>query len=210
MFVQRRNPRAEVWYPINIHITSERLQIFFSKFVEWLERNLDKPFALFLPIKGGQLISDPYGFISIDGVTKEDLAKFAPGLCDYVYQVPTDTVTHKPITVEKEWVESLKAEYERQLHEECAFTHGDSVLFKETAYKNLRAIFQHFMDTDQVYSRVLVNTFSAQFMVTVPTRYLEKVDPVTLGSSVMNKLDMFFIENVSFNEEEDDLSDESS
>jgi len=192
MFIARNNPQEKIWIPINMHITHERLQIFFTKFVAWLDMHMTKPWALFLPIKGSKLITDPLGFISIDDLDKNDLKLLDPSHCVYIYQVPTDPATREIGKVENSWIEYLRSEYENQLKEQCVFTHGDSVIFRETVYKNLRGIFQYHPDpVNPTYSTVAVNMFSAQFIVTVPSRYLEKhiqTDP----PATLNTLSMFF------------------
>ena len=47
MYIERPSadgvrPTLKVWIPINIHITHERLQIFFTKFVDWLDVKVKK------------------------------------------------------------------------------------------------------------------------------------------------------------------------
>ena len=146
MYVARNNPKEQVWIPINIHITHERLQIFFTKFVGWLDIHIKKPWALFLPIKGSKLITDPLGFISIDDLNKDDLKLLDPNHCAYIYQVPIDPATRQICRIDNQWIDELRTEYEHQLKEQCVFEHGDSVIFRETAYKNLRGIFQYHPD----------------------------------------------------------------
>lgn len=192
MYVSRNNPKCDIWIPINIHITHERLQVFYSKFVSWLDAKMSKPWALFLPIQGSKLITDPYGFISIDDVTKSDINMFDPSVCPFVYQIPIDPATRKMCQVEGEWIQYLRSEYEAKLQNECTFTQGDSVIFKETIYKNLRGIFQFHDDpTNPVYSTVAINMFSAQYLVTLPSRYLEKY--VESDAADINNLSLFFV-----------------
>ncbi len=191
MYISRGNPKEELWLAINIHITHERLQVFFTKFVAWLDLHVKKPYSIFLPIKGAKLITDPYGFLAIDDLTKEDLKALDPTHCSFIYQIPIDPCTRKVSQVENEWIQSLRLEYEDQLKDDCTFASGESVLFKETVYKNLRGIFQYHPDpTHPIYSTVAINMFSAQFLVTIPSRYLEKC--VAMEASSVNNLAMFF------------------
>lgn len=209
MYVARNNPKSKVWLPINIHITHERLQIFFTKFVSWLDMHIQKPWALFLPIKGAKLITDPYGYISIDDLDKTDLRKLDPNSCPYIYQIPIDPLTRKICIMDDEWINYLKAEYETQLKTECVFTHGDNVIFKETSYKNLRGIFQHHPDPSNLtYSTVAINMFSAQFLVTLPSRYLEKYELMGDNCNNINNLSMFFTSSVLAESSDDDSNDD--
>jgi hypothetical protein len=203
MYISRGNPKEAQWIPINIHITHERLQIFFTKFVAWLDHHIEKPWSLFLPIKGSKLITDPYGFISIDDWTKADIKMLEPTHCPFVYQVPIDPATRQVSKVENEWIQYLRNEYETQLTRDCTFSPGEDVLFRETVYKNLRGIFQYHPDPQNpVYSTVAVNMFSTQFLVTVPSRYLERYSETE--PNTINKLSMFFVANTSLSEEIED------
>jgi len=193
MYVERHNPQGKIWIPINIHITHERLQVFFTKFVDWLDLHVTKPWALFLPIKGSKLITDPYGYISLDDFSPSDIKLLDPNSCPYVYQIPTDPATKRICMMDDEWIKFLKAEYETQLKENCVFSHGDNVIFRETVYKNLRGVFQHHPDPENpTYSTVALNLFSAQFIITLPSRYLEKYDLTGDNDNNINSLGMFF------------------
>jgi len=200
MYIERPDaqgvyPMLDQWIPINIHITHERLQIFFTKFVDWLDSRVKKPWALFLPIKGAKLITDPYGYISFNNIDKSDFKLLDPGCCPFVYQVPTDPATREHCVVQGDWIEYLRGEYESQLKAQCVFSEGEDVIFRETVYKNLRGIFQHHPDpTNPNYSTVAVNMFSTQFLVTLPSRYLERYVPGD-GQNTINKLAMFFTSN---------------
>ena len=205
MYVERKNPQGTVWIPINIHITHERLQVFFTKFVDWLDSHVSKPWALFLPIKGSKLITDPYGYISIDNLDKNDLRLIDPSSCPYIYQIPTDPLTRQICRIDNDWIKYLQAEYESQLKEQCVFSHGDNVIFRETVYKNLRGIFQHHPDpVNPTYSTVAVNLFSAQFLVTLPSRYLEKYELTGENNNTINNLFMFFTSSVLTESEADE------
>lgn len=208
MYIERNAPKGKIWIPINIHITHERLQIFFTKFVGWLDLHLKKPWALFLPIKGSKLITDPYGFISVDDLSPEDLVLLDPTRCPYVYQIPTDPSTRKVSQMDDEWIKFLKAEYETQLKENCVFSHGDNVIFRETVYKNLRGIFQYHPDPENpTYSAVALNMFSSQFIITLPSRYLEKYDLTGDNNNTVNSLDMFFTSSVLTESSEEEALD---
>ena len=201
MYISRNNPKEEIWIPINIHITHERLQVFYSKFVAWLDTKMSKPWSLFLPIQGSKLITDPYGFISIDNVTPSDLAMFDPSVCRFVYQIPIDPATRKICQVEGGWIRQLKLEYEEKLSSECKFSPGDDVIFRETIYKNLRGVFQFHDDPQNpVYSTVAINMFSAQYIVTLPSRYLEKYSETEPFE--VNNLKLFFVRGSSFPSDE--------
>lgn len=162
------------WLPINIHATREKFSDFFRDFVSWLDSNLDKrSYALFLPIKGDKLITDPYGFLSVENFKKSDVPGLTDPNCRFVYQIPTDPLTRTIVQVEDSWIQELVSEYDNRISVCKSFKNQERVIFKETAYKGLRGIFINYIDSGKYYALVQVHMFSADHIITVPAKYLE-------------------------------------